>query len=281
MKNQFKTAALLGLLTCLIIWIGGMIGGSAGVMIAFIFALAINVFSYWYSDSIVLKMHGARQVPQHEAPELYDIVAAVSGAAGLPMPKIYRIPSDSPNAFATGRNPNHAAVAVTDGLVRLLDREELSGVISHEMAHIHNRDILIQTVAAVLAGTVTAVAGMARWAALFGGFGSDEDDGGGIAELLVVAIVAPIAAVIIQLAISRSREYLADSTGAGFAGTSAGLSRALEKLESASKNTPLDANPSSAHLFIVAPFSGKALMQLFSTHPPVAERVKRLRALSR
>jgi heat shock protein HtpX len=281
MGNQLKTGLLLGVLTALIIMFGSALGGGNGMMIAFIFALGMNLFSYWFSDKIVLRMYSARQVTEAEEPELFSMVQRLTSAAGLPMPKIYIIPDDSANAFATGRNPEHAAVAVTQGILRLLGPAELEGVLAHELAHVKNRDILIGSVAAVLAGVITYIAHMAQWGAMFGGFSRSDDDegGGGIFATLALAIIAPIAALIIQMAISRSREYLADESGARFAGTPAGLAGALEKLSSASQRIPLDANPATAHMFIVKPFTGGGIMNLFSTHPPIEERIKRLREL--
>ncbi len=280
MGNQLKTAMLLGLLTFLIIWVGGLAGGQMGLVIAFLFALGMNLFSYWFSDKIILKMYKAREVTEQDAPELYTTVQKLASSANLPMPKVYVIASDSPNAFATGRNPRHAAVAVTQGILTMLNRQELEGVLAHELAHIHNRDILIGTIAAVLAGAITFIASMARWTAVFGGLGSDDDEGGSGLELLVLAIFAPLAAMIIQLAISRSREFLADATGARFAGTPSGLAQALQKLDYASKRKPLKANPSTAHMFIVKPFAGKALMGLFSTHPAIEKRIEKLHQIS-
>jgi heat shock protein HtpX len=281
MGNQLKTAVLLGVLTALIIVFGSALGGSNGMMIAFIFALGMNFFSYWFSDKIVLRMYKAQEVSEAESPELFSIVHRLTAAAGLPMPKLYIIPDDSANAFATGRNPEHAAVAVTQGILRLLGPNELEGVLAHELAHVKNRDILIGSVAAVLAGVITYIAHMAQWGAMFGGFSRSDDDegGGGIFGTLVLAIIAPIAALIIQMAISRSREYLADESGSRFAGTSTGLAGALEKLSMASERIPLDANPSTAHMFIVKPFTGGGIMSLFSTHPPIEERVRRLRGM--
>ena len=281
MGNQLKTALLLGALTALIIVFGSALGGSNGMMIAFIFALGMNLFSYWFSDKIVLRMYSARQVTEAESPELFSMVHRLTSAAGLPMPKLYIIPDDSANAFATGRNPEHAAVAVTQGILRLLGATELEGVLAHELAHVKNRDILIGSVAAVLAGVITYIAHMAQWGAMFGGFSRSDDDegGGGIFGTLVLAIIAPIAALIIQMAISRSREYLADESGARFAGTPTGLAGALEKLDTASQRVALEANPATAHMFIVKPFTGGGIMNLFSTHPPIEERIRRLREL--
>ena len=281
MGNQLKTAVLLGVLTALIIMFGSSVGGQNGMMIAFVFALGMNFFSYWFSDKIVLRMYKAQEVSEAESPELFATVHRLTAAAGLPMPKLYIIPDESPNAFATGRNPEHAAVAVTQGILRLLSRDELEGVLAHELAHVKNRDILIGTVAAVLAGVITYIAHMAQWAAMFGGFSrdDDEDGGGSLIGTIILAIVAPIAALIIQMAISRSREYLADETGARFAGTPSGLAGALEKLDYASQRVPLKANPATENMFIVKPFTGGGIMNLFSTHPPIEERIQRLRAM--
>ena len=278
MGNQLKTTLLLGSLTGVIILIGRYFGGSSGMVIAFIFALLMNVGSYWFSDKIVLKLYKSRQLSSQEYPELYSLVSRLSQSASLPMPKIYLIPSEAPNAFATGRNSQHAVIAVTQGILRLLNSSELEGVLAHEIAHIKDRDILISSIAATLAGVIMMIASMARWAAIFGGFGGSDDDDGGILGFVVLAFLAPLAALIIQLAISRSREYLADSTGARIAGNPLGLASALEKLDSASKKIPIKANPATSHLFIVNPLAGKSLMRLFSTHPPTAERIARLSA---
>ena len=278
MGNQLKTTLLLGSLTGLIILIGRYFGGSSGMVIAFVFAVLMNVGSYWFSDKIVLKLYKSRQLSSQEYPELYSLVSRLSQSASLPMPKIYLIPSEAPNAFATGRNSQHAVIAVTQGILRLLNSSELEGVLAHEIAHIKDRDILISSVAATLAGVIMMIASMARWAALFGGFGGSDDDDGGILGFVVLAFLAPLAALIIQLAISRSREYLADSTGSRIAGNPLGLASALEKLDYASKKIPIKANPATSHLFIVNPLSGKSLMSLFSTHPPTAERIARLRS---
>ncbi|MCK5254693.1 MAG: zinc metalloprotease HtpX, partial [Deltaproteobacteria bacterium] len=253
-------------------------GGSSGMVIAFVFAVLMNVGSYWFSDKIVLKLYKSRQLSSQEYPELYSLVSRLSQSASLPMPKIYLIPSEAPNAFATGRNHQHAVIAVTQGILRLLNSSELEGVLAHEIAHIKDRDILISSIAATLAGVIMMIASMARWAALFGGFGGSDDDDGGILGFVVLAFLAPLAALIIQLAISRSREYLADSTGARIAGNPLGLASALEKLDYASKKIPIKANPATSHLFIVNPLSGKSLRSLFSTHPPTAERIARLRS---
>lgn len=281
MDSRIKTTLLLAALTVLILWIGRMIGGHGGMLVAFILALAMNAGSYWFSDKIVLAMYRAQPIEEQENPQLYQIVRELAATANLPMPRVYMIPQETPNAFATGRNPEHAAVAVTEGILRILTPAELKGVLAHELGHVMNRDILISSIAATLAGVIMILASMARWAAIFGGFrGSDEDDGGeGILALMATAILAPIAATLIQLAISRSREYLADETGARLAHNAQGLARALEKLEVASERIPMDASPSTAHLFIVNPLSGRTLAKLFSTHPPIEERIRRLRSM--
>ena len=247
--------------------------------VALIFALAINLISYWFSDKIVLAMYRGRQISEADNPRLYGLVRSVSQKASLPMPKLYIIPSQSPNAFATGRNPDNAAVAVTEGILKALDDEELEGVLSHEFAHIRNRDILIQTIAATIAGAISYLAFMARWAAFFRG--GRDDDKGGILGLLAVAILAPIAAVVVQMAISRSREYAADESAARISHKPLSLASALKKLHAYSRRVPLAAQPATAHLFIVNPLSGRGLASLFSTHPPLEERIKRLEALAR
>jgi len=278
--NGMKTTLLLVALTLLFVWIGYGLGGQQGIIMAFAFAMLFNFISYWFSDKIVLSMYGAKQVDETSAPELVDIVRRVSQSAGLPMPKVYVIPKDTPNAFATGRSPEHAAVAATEGILRLLDRDELEGVMAHELAHIRNRDTLISTLAATLASAIGMIAYMARWGAIFGGFGNrdDRDGGGGVIGLLVMSIVAPLAATLIQLAISRSREFVADADGAKFCHKPWGLANALGKLHSINTDHPMEARPETAHMFIVNPLSGKGLMSLFSTHPPVEERIARLRA---
>jgi heat shock protein HtpX len=281
MTNVLRTTVLLAALTALFLVIGGAIGGNQGLFVAFVFALLMNFASYWFSDKIVLSMYGAREVSLNEAPDLYRLVQRLAQRAGIPMPRVYIIPSDAPNAFATGRNPQHGAVAVTEGILRMLDTDELAGVLAHELGHIRNRDTLIMTVAATLAGAITMLAHMAQWGAIFGFGRRDEEDsgGGGMLSLLFMAILAPIAATLIQLAISRSREYFADSTGAAVAGSPSGLARALEKLHYASQRLPMDANPATAHLFIVNPLTGGSLVNLFSTHPPIEERIRRLRRI--
>ena len=277
MGNQMKTTFLLAVMTVFIVLVGQMMGGTGGMVIALFLAAGINLFSYWFSDKIVLRMYKAQEVTPDETPQVYDIVRKLAVRAGLPMPRIYVIPEKSPNAFATGRNPEHAVVAVTEGLLELMNREEIEGVLAHELAHIKNRDILIGSIAATLAGAIMVIANMARWSAIFGGSRSDDEEGGGgIIGLIVMSIVAPVAAMLIQMAISRSREYMADATGAGFAGNPKGLSGALAKLGAYSGRLPMDANPSTAHMFIVNPLSGRSLISLFSTHPPLEERISRL-----
>ena len=281
--NTIKTVFLLGALTGLLILIGGYFGGRQGMIIAFVIAVVMNFGSYWFSDKIVLRMYSASEVSESDAPELYASVRNLSLKAGLPMPRVFIIPDETPNAFATGRNEKHAVVAVTQGILRILNREELEGVIAHELSHIKDRDILIGSIAATIAGAIMMLANMAQWAAIFGGGRSDDEEGGGggTIGLIVMAILAPIAATLIQMAISRSREYLADSEGAQVSGNPYGLASALEKLSSASQVVPMHANPSTAHMFIVNPLSGRSLMNLFSTHPPVEERVARLRSMGR
>ena len=278
--NIVKTGLLLGALTGLLMLIGGYFGGQQGVVIAFIFAMVMNFGSYWFSDKLILRMYKAQEVSESQAPELYAMVKNLALKASLPMPKVYIIPEDTPNAFATGRNEHHAVVAVTEGILRILNRDELEGVIAHELTHIKNRDMLIGSIAATLAGAIVMLANMAQWAAIFGGASRDNDEeGGGIVGLIFMAILAPIAATIIQMAISRSREYLADEGGAKVSKKPYGLAGALEKLSRASQAVPMDANPSTAHMFIVNPLSGKSLMNLFSTHPPVDERIARLKSM--
>lgn len=262
-------------LTSLVVLAGSALGGRSGMVMAFGFALIMNGVSYWFSDKIVIKMTGAKPVAPADNPQLYDLVKRLAATAQLPMPKLYLAPSPQPNAFATGRSPEHSAVAVTQGLLAILNHEELAGVISHELAHIKNRDILIGSLAAVMAGVITMLAEWARWALIFGGSSDDEEGLGGLAALPAI-ILAPLAAVLIQMAISRSREYLADSTGAGIAGSSQGLAQALLKLEEGAHLVPMNVSPAASHMFIVNPLSGRRLISLFSTHPPIEERVKRL-----
>jgi len=280
MNNALKTTALLGLLTGLLVLIGGYFGGTQGMGIAFVMAFLMNFGSYWFSDRIVLAMYGAQAVTEAEAPDLYRIVRGLAQRAHMPMPRIYIIPIETPNAFATGRNPEHAAVAATQGILRVLNEEELEGVLSHELAHVRNRDTLISTVAATLAGVIVMLARMAMWMPFFGGGGRDEEDrGGGMLGFLFLTILAPIAAMLIQLAISRSREFQADESGAQLSHKPYALASALQKLEVAANRLPMDANPATSHLFIVNPLRGNALFRLFSTHPPIEERIARLRAL--
>ena len=276
--NQFKTALLLGLLTGLLLVIGFLIGGQSGLIIGLIFSVLMNFISYFFSDKIVLMMYKAKEAKESNYPQFHKIVNELIKEAGLPKPKLYIIPIQTPNAFATGRNPNHAAVAVTEGILDLLNKEELKGVIAHELAHIKDRDILISTIAATIAGVISYIAMMARFTALSGR--DNEERGGNIISLILLGILAPIIAMIIQLAISRSREYLADSIGAKISKHPTSLASALEKLDNSVKTKPLKSgNPATAHMFIVNPFSGKSLLGLFSTHPPIQERVKRLKAM--
>ncbi|MBI1964329.1 MAG: zinc metalloprotease HtpX [Candidatus Rokubacteria bacterium] len=280
MSNIFKTGLLLAVLTAMLVLIGGAIGGQQGMAVAFVMALLMNFASYWFSDRIVLAMYGARPVDEAAAPGLHAIVRRLTTRAGLPMPRVYLLPEDTPNAFATGRDPRHAAVAVTEGIMRVLDADELEGVLAHELAHVKNRDVLISTIAATLAGAITYLAHMAQWAAMFGGRSGDDDEGGSNPiGLVLMAVLAPIAAMLVQLAVSRAREFEADATGARIAGRTAGLAQALGKLQLANQAAPMAANPSTAHLFIVNPLSGSALLRLFSTHPPLEERIARLRGL--
>jgi heat shock protein HtpX len=280
--NSIKTFLLMAVLTVLFILVGSAIAGRGGAVYAFIFAAAMNFFAYWFSDKLVLRMYGAKQVSQSEAPELYGIVAELTSKASVPMPKVYIMENDSPNAFATGRNPDHAAVAVTTGIMRILSKDELMGVIGHELSHIRHRDILISTVAATFAGAITMLARMAQWGAMFGGFRSNDDDrgGGNFLFVLVFSIVGSIAALLIQMAISRSREYLADQGGAHLAHPLS-LARALGKLQMASQRIPMEASPSTAHLFIVNPLTGGGILSLFSTHPPIEERIAKLEEMAR
>jgi heat shock protein HtpX len=279
MGNTLKTGFLLALLTLLFVAIGNYVGGQGGMIMAFAFAVLMNAGAYWFSDKIVLKMYRAQEVSEAEAPQLHAMVHRLATAASVPMPKIYIIPTESPNAFATGRNPQHAAVAVTQGIVKILTPDELEGVLAHEMGHVKNRDILIGTIAATLAGAIMMLARFAQFAAIFGGGGRDRNGGGGVLGLIAMAILAPIGAMLVQMAVSRSREYLADASGARFCGRPESLARALEKIAGASRRAPMEASPATAHMFILSPLSGKGMMSLFSTHPPVEKRVERLRAM--
>ena len=280
--NRFKTAVLLTALTLLMVAMGSAIGGRGGMYFAFFMACAMNLFSYWFSDKIVLKMYDAREITEMENPVFYGIIRKLTIQAGLPMPKVYIIPSDSPNAFATGRNPEHAAVAATEGIMRILSPEELEGVMAHELTHVTNRDILISTIAATIAGAISMLGNMLQWAAIFGGSRSDDDEGGGVLGGLALAIIAPIAAMLIQMAVSRSREYLADEGGARLCGHPLALASALRKLDSGSRMLPMqEARPATAHLFIVNPLTAGGLLQLFSTHPPMEDRIARLERMAR
>lgn len=273
MSNGMKTALLLGLLSALVLLIGESLGGNSGLVVAFGFAVLMNFASYWFSSTIVLKMYRAREVgPDHV---LYQVTARLAERAGLPVPKVYIIPDPSPNAFATGRNPSHAAVAATEGILRVLTETELEGVIAHELTHVRHHDILISSVAATMGAAIMMIARMAQFAAFFGG-GRDDDDRGNPIALLLTAILAPLAAMLIQAAISRSREYAADAGAAQLVGSPYGLVDALNKIEAVARQVPLDANPATAHMFIVKPFSAAGLMSLFSTHPPTEARIRAL-----
>jgi len=283
MANRLKTTLLLALLTVLMVLMGSAIGGQGGMVVAFLMALAMNFFSYWFSDKIVLKMYGAREIGEQDHPAFYGMVRRLASQAGLPMPRVYIIPSESPNAFATGRNPNHAAVAATEGILHILSSEELEGVMAHELAHVQNRDILVGTIAATFAGAIAMLGNMLQWGAILGAGRDDGEEGaGGMAGSLVMAFIAPLAAMLIQMAVSRSREYLADATGARICGRPLALANALRKLHSASQAIPMQqARPASAHMFIVNPLAGGSLLKLFSTHPPMEERISRLEAMAR
>jgi heat shock protein HtpX len=280
--NTIKTVGLMTFLMVLFVAIGGALGGRGGMVMAILFATVMNVGMYWFSDKIVLRMYKAQPVTESEAPEIYAIVHTLVQRAGMPMPKVYVIPDETPNAFATGRNPEHAVVAVTHGITRLLSREELTGVIAHELAHIKHRDMLTGTIVATIAGAISMLAQMAQWSMIFGGGRRDDDEGGSPIVAIVMMIVAPIAAMLVQMAISRTREFEADKGGAGIAGSPSGLANALLKLEKGSQIIPMhDAKPATAHMFIVNPLTGGGLFKLFSTHPPIEERVKRLNEMAR
>lgn len=283
--QTLKTTFLLSLLTVLMVAMGSALGGKSGMILAFLMALGMNFFSYWYSDKIVLKMYGAQEIGPSDHPVFYDMVRRLASRAGLPMPKVYIIPDQSPNAFATGRNPEHAAVAATEGVLRILTPEELEGVMAHELAHVKNRDILIGTIAATFAGAISMIGNMLQWGAMFGAGRGDDEEGGGIGGLvgsLAMAIIAPIAAMLIQMAVSRSREYLADASGAEICGRPLALAGALRKLHNASQIVPMhQARPATAHMFIVNPLTGGGMMSLFSTHPPMEERIARLEEMGR
>jgi heat shock protein HtpX len=277
MGNTFKTAFLLTALTLLLLMIGRAFGGQNGMAIALAFAVIMNFVAYFFSDKIALATYRAQPVTREQLPRVYGVVERLTQKIGIPMPKIYVIPTDSPNAFATGRNPQHASVAVTQGILNLLNDEELEGVLAHELGHVNNRDILISSIAATIAGAITMLANMGKWAMIFGGFGGrdERDRGGGLAALFML-IVAPIAAMLIQLAISRSREYQADASGAHYTGNPYALASALRKLDAYSRRIPMVASPSTAHLFIIQPLLGVNLGSLFSTHPPISKRIERL-----
>lgn len=279
MGNTFKTAFLLTAMTLILLIAGQALGGRNGMTIALVFAALMNFVSYFFSDKIALAMYRAKPVSREDLPRVYNIVERLSQKVGLPMPKVYLIPNDSPNAFATGRNPNHASVAVTQGILGLLNDDELEGVLAHELGHVRNRDILISSVTATLAGAITWLASMARWGMIFGGYGGDRDDrrGGSPIAALIMMFLAPLAATLIQLAVSRSREYGADETGAQWTGNPYALASALAKIDAYSRRMPLVASPSTAHLFIIQPFlGGISFGSLFSTHPPTAKRIERL-----
>ncbi|MHB1455673.1 MAG: zinc metalloprotease HtpX [Armatimonadota bacterium] len=279
--NTLKTGVLLVGMTVLFMLLGRWIGGQSGMIVAFAIAMVMNVVSYWFSDKIVLRMYHAQPVTENDSTGLYAVVSKLAQNAGIPMPKLYIIPGNVANAFATGRDPNHAAVAVTEGLMQILDKDEVAGVIAHELAHVKNRDILISTIAATIAGAIMIIADIARWGMIFGGFSRSDDDegGGGIFGTLIAIIVAPIAAMLIQMAISRSREYQADATGSEISGKPLDLADALLKLESTSQSTPSYANGQTAHMFIINPLKG-GISGLFSTHPPISERVSKLRDIA-
>jgi heat shock protein HtpX len=277
--NAVKTFFLLGLLTVLLVWVGNLLGGQQGMIIAFIIAMAMNFFSYWFSDRIVLKAYKARPVSETEAPELYGMVSTLALQAGLPVPQVCIIAGPTPNAFATGRNPEHAVVAVTEGLLGLLNKRELQGVLAHELSHIKHRDILIGSIAATLAGAVMIMASMARYSAIFGGNNRDNRGGGNVV-LLLLSFLAPLGAMIIQMAVSRSREYMADAGGASISHDPGALASALNKLDQYGRSMPMPVSPQTAHMFTVSPLHGGGLMSLFSTHPPIAERIARLQAMT-
>jgi heat shock protein HtpX len=279
MSNILKTTVFLALLTGLFIAVGGLLGGRSGMVMALVFALIMNFVSYWFSDKIVLKMYGAKPLGEGDLPVVQRIVRKLATQANIPMPKLYLLPSESPNAFATGRNPQHAAVAVTEGILRIMDERELEGVLAHELSHVLNRDILISTIAATVAGAISMLANMAQWGMMFGGSRDEEGRSSNPIALLATIILAPLAAMLIQMAVSRSREYQADASGAKLTHDPNALASALGKLGQATKMIPMDANPATAHLFIVNPLNGRALMNLFSTHPPLEDRIERLRRM--
>lgn len=279
--NTAKTALLLTLLTLLLLWVGRMLGGPNGMTVAFIFALVMNFGAYWFSDRIVLMMYRAEEVNPQQSPRLHAILSHLTQEAHMPMPKVYSVPSATPNAFATGRNPHHAVVAITQGILEVLNDDELEGVLAHELAHIRNRDILISSIVATIAGAIFMVANMTRWAALFGGIERrNRQRGDGVVSLVIMSIIAPLLALLIQLAVSRSNEYRADQSGSIISKKPRSLANALRKLQLASRRIPMNANPTTTHMFIVNPLSGGGVIKLFSTHPPVEERVRKLEELA-
>jgi heat shock protein HtpX len=281
--NTVKTTMLMTVLTVLLVLVGNFIGGNNGMIFAFVFALAMNFGSYWFSDKIVLAMYHAKEITSEQNPTIFEIVQDLTTRAGLPMPRVYMIDSDQPNAFATGRDPQHAAVAVTTGIMQLMPKNEIRGVVAHELAHVKHRDILISSIAATIAGAITMLANIAQWAMIFGGFGgrgSSDDEGGNPIAALVMIIVAPIAAMLVQMAISRSREYDADEGGAKISGDPMALANALRRLEAVKEEIPMKATPATAHMFIINPLSGKSLKNMFSTHPPIEDRIARLEEMA-
>ncbi len=279
--NNMRTLLLMTLLTVLMIFIGNVLGGKSGMIMGLVIAAAMNFGSYWFSDKIVLKMYRAKELTRNDAPELFQMTEDLTRRGELPMPKLYLIPGDQPNAFATGRDPQHAAVAVTEGIMRLLSRDELRGVIAHELAHVKHRDILIGSIAATMAGAISMIANIAQWGMIFGGGrSSDNEEGGNPIAAIAMLIIAPIAAMLIQMAISRSREFLADEGGAKMSGNPLSLANALRRLHAGAERIPMEASPSTAHMFIVSPLSGGGFAKLFSTHPPMEERIARLEAMA-
>jgi len=279
MTSTMKTFAFMAAMVALFMVVGQALGGRQGMMVALMMALAMNFFAYWFSDSVALRMNGAREIAYQDAPDLYQLISSLASRAGLPMPKVCVVESDTPNAFATGRDPEHAAVAVTTGLIRLMSRDELEGVIAHELGHIKNRDILISSISATMAGAISYLATMAQWSMLFGGR-SDDSEGGHPVAAIVAMIIAPLGASLIQMAISRSREYQADATGAAICGSPRALAQALGELENYNRQLPMAINPASAQMYIVNPLAGNTLARLFSTHPPIQERIQRLLAMA-